>query len=223
MQRRVDEQLAEDEVAARARGDQHRVLRDEPEAAALGPLALVDRRGVDARPARDRAAEGVGEAVGEGDEPIAHHEVVVLAARVASDPAAEQAIGRHRIAAVVGERDDDQRGGGIQEGAQVGAPVDVRRGGEVGHLAGAAGGEPARVELVAARRLDRDDRGAREAELAGERIDRDVGRDVGRDAGRRRAGHPRYLGPPGGSAASASAAAASRGPSRSSSGGSPAK
>jgi hypothetical protein len=140
----IDEQLAEHHVAAEARRDQHRVLRDESDPAALGPLALEDRRRIDARSGRDRSAELRREPLAEQRELVADHEVIVLAAGVAGDPAAQQAIGRHRIVAIVDQRD------------------------QVVHLAGVTRREPAREQLVAARWFDRDDRDPREPELARE-------------------------------------------------------
>ena len=87
----VDEQLAEHDVAAerrarsascssrRSRGRRARPTR------ARAPAR--SRRTAGSRPARPSSC---GEPIGERDEAIAHHEVVVLAAGVASDPAAQQ-------------------------------------------------------------------------------------------------------------------------------------
>ena len=143
-----------------------------PRPAALGPLALEHRRGVDARPARDRATEPGGERgrrarrarrASRGDSPRrARSGRSGRAAAIRGDR-----IGRGRTRA----RRRSARAPRASRARRSPRGADVLGRGEVRHLAGVARGEPARVQRVAARRLDRHHRDPRKAELARERGD----------------------------------------------------
>jgi hypothetical protein len=207
-QRRGDQELTQDHVAAQAGRDHHRVLGGEAQAGGLGPLAFGQRRCVDAHAVGDRA-DRRGQRGRDLGQAIAHDQVVVGAAGVARDLTAHGGRGRRGRRRAVGERDHDDRLGRRQERARVGAAGLVLGAGEVGHLAVVAGGQPVLIERCARRRRHRDDADPVEPGLAGRGEHRSGGLGRGRAIGGRRCGHGR---------ASTSAA-----PSRSSSSGTPAK
>ena len=129
----IEEERAEEEEGAHLRMDEHRVLPEPSESRAPREVAFEDRPGIHIRAAADRLTEFALGPVEQLAEPVPHHPVVVVPARVPCDRTTG-------LPAAVVQRHDDRgahpRFGPRRVAAQFGTAFEIR------HLAMVARRDP---------------------------------------------------------------------------------
>ncbi len=164
----VGDELAQEEPGALLRVQQAGVLAERAEAGRRGPGLLRDRSGVDVGARLERA--GLREQpLAQPLEQRAHHVVVVVAPRVAGDPAAAfRRLARVRVRRVVLKPDREHGARPRERGAEIAAPGDLLL--QIAHLTGVAAGDPLGEEREIRRRVGTREAGEVESGLERERL-----------------------------------------------------
>ncbi len=159
------QQLAQEEVAATARVDEHGVLADEAQPGAEAVAAFEQRPGVDIGAPRRRGTRSSIQPIGQRFQTRQHDIVIIDTPGVAGDaPARRIAQQRFVHGCAVVQADDDDRAYFGQDEREVAAARDAIWARHVAHLAVHPGGDPAFIGVQKRRRLRPHDADGVEAE-----------------------------------------------------------